>query len=336
MKIRHRFGMAAVAVALALVSSACGGGSDDADAAGGQDGLGTIKVAVGIRQTFEFLPAEYGQSLGVWEKRGLKVENLFVQGSGQVSQAMAAEQAEVGLTAGASGVDAILSGVESKIVGLIGKDFKMMLVVVPKDSTITDVSGLKGKTIGVSAAGRSPTTSPRRSPCSRAGRRATLKRANVGGLNEQLAALESGSTDAFVWSAEAGFALEEQGKGRVLMDFGNIVKDNVFGDIMATDAAIKDREAAVKAYLEGWYETVNYMKAHRTETIAYMVKQFQVSENVASKTYDHDIDNLSLDGTIPDLNLKGLAKSVVEQGIADKEPAVDSFWDGRFVPVAAG
>lgn len=335
MKFRHRIGMAAVAVALALVSSACGGSGDDAEA-GGQDGLGTIKVAVGIRQTFEFLPAEYGQSLGVWEKRGLKVENLFVQGSGQVSQAMAAEQAEVGLTAGASGVDAILSGVESKIVGLIGKDFKMMLVVVPKNSTITDVSGLKGKTIGVSAAGSLTDYLAKTIATQQGWAESDLKRANVGGLNEQLAALESGATDAFVWSAEAGFALEEQGKGRVLMDFGTIVKDNVFEDIMATDAAIKNREASVKAYLEGWYETVNYMKAHRTETIAYMVKQFQVSENVASKTYDHDIDNLSLDGTIPELNLKGLAKSVVEQGIADKEPTVESFWDGRFVPVAAG
>lgn len=336
MKIGHRFGMAVAAVALALVSTACGGSSDDSADNGGQGGLGTLKVAVGIRQTFEFLPAEYGVELGVWQKRGLAVDNLYVQGSGQVSQAMASNQAEVGLTAGASGVDAILSGVESKIVGLIGKDFKMMLVVVPKDSPITDISGLKGKTVGVSAAGSLTDYLAKTITVNQGWAESDIKRANVGGLNEQLAALESGATDAFVWSAEAGFALEEQGKGRVLMDFGDIVKDNVFEDIMATDAAINDRKAAVQAYLDGWYETVNYMKAHRDETIAFMVSEFEVSENVAAKTYDHDIDNLSLDGTIPEVNLKGLAKSVVDQGIADKEPAVETFWDGRFVPVAAG
>ncbi|BCB90095.1 hypothetical protein Psuf_074080 [Phytohabitans suffuscus] len=328
--------MAAAAVALTLTGSACGGGDDEGTGSGdGQGDLGTIKVAVGIRQTFEFLPAEYGVELGVWQKRGLKVENVYVQGSGQVSQAMASGQTDLGLTAGASGVDAILSGVPSKIVGLIGKDFKMMIVVVPKDSPITDINGLKGKTVGVSAAGSLTDYLAKTITVHQGWAETDIKRANIGGLNEQLAALESGATDAFVWSAEAGFALEEQGKGRVLMDFGDVVKDNVFEDIVANDSAIKDREAAVRAYLEGWYETVNHMKANRDETIAFMVKEFEVSQNVASKTYDHDIDNLSLDGTIPEVNLKGLAKSVVDQGIADKEPAIETFWDGRFVPVTA-
>ncbi|MEQ4304668.1 ABC transporter substrate-binding protein [Plantactinospora sp. B6F1] len=331
MKTRRKIFMAAVAASLMLGASACGGG-DDADSG---DGLGTVKVAVGIRQTFEFLPAEYGKELGVWRKRGLEVENVYVQGSGQVSQAMASGQAELGLTAGASGVDAILSGVPSKIVGLIGKDFKMMLVVVPKDSPITDINGLRGKTIGVSAAGSLTDYLAKNIALHQGWPESDIKRANIGGLNEQLAALESGATDAFVWSAEAGFALEEQGKGRVLFDFGEVVKDNVFEIIVAGDSAISDREDAMRAYLEGWYETVNHMKANRDETIAFMVKTFEVTEGVASKTYDHDMANLSLDGTIPELNLNGLATSVVEQGITDKKPAVETFWDDRFVPVAA-
>jgi ABC-type nitrate/sulfonate/bicarbonate transport system substrate-binding protein len=334
MKGKQRIWIAATLAAFTLLGSACGGADDGADAGGGE--LGAVKVAVGIRQTFEFLPAEYGVELGVWQKRGLKVDNLFVQGSGQVSQAMAADQAQLGLTAGASGVDAILSGVPAKITGLIGRDFKMMIVVVPKNSPITDISGLRGKNVGVSAAGSLTDYLAKTIASNQGWPENSIKRANIGGLNEQLAAMESGATDAFVWSAEAGFALEEQGKGRVLMDFGDIVKDNVFEDIVATDKAIKDREPAVKAYLEGWYETVRYMKANRDKTIAFMVKAFEMSESVAGKTYDQDIDNLSLDGSIPEKNLAGLAQSVVDQGIVDKVPAIDSFWDGRFVPVAAG
>ncbi|MFC4055470.1 ABC transporter substrate-binding protein [Actinomadura syzygii] len=324
--------MAGVAAVLALTASACGG--DGSDSGGGDGGPGTIKVGVGTRQTFEFLPAEYGVDLGVWKKRGLNVENVYVQGGGQVSQAMAAGQVQVGLTTGSSGADAILSGVPSKVVGLIGKDFKMMQVVVAKDSPITDVKGLKGKTVGVSAAGSLTDYLAKMIAVSQGWSERDVKRANTGGLNEQLAALESGSIDAFVWSAEAGFALEEQGKGRVLMDFGDVVKDSVFENIIATNDAVKKREASVRAYLEGWYETVNYMKAHRAETVAYMVKKFEVSETVAGKTYDHDIGNLSGDGSIPEANLKGLAASLVAQGVVDDEPATDEFWDGRFVPVA--
>ncbi|WP_213455439.1 ABC transporter substrate-binding protein [Rhizomonospora bruguierae] len=331
MKGKKRILMAAALAAVTILGSGCGGGDGSGETDG--DGLGTIKVAIGTRQTFEFLPAEYGLKLGVWEKRGLKAENLYVQGSGQVSQAMAAHQADLGLTAGASGVDAILKGVPSKIVGLIGRDFKMMLIVVPNDSPITDISGLRGKTLGVTSAGSLTDYLAKSVALKQGWPENAIKRANIGGLTEQLAALESGAIDAFVWSAEAGFTLEEQGKGRVLADFGNIVQNSVFEDIVANDSAIEGRPDAIRAYLEGWYETVRYMEEHRDETIAFMVEEFELPQTVAAKTYDHDIANLSLDGTIPQQNLEGLAKSVVDQGIVDKQPSIETFWDSQFVPV---
>jgi ABC-type nitrate/sulfonate/bicarbonate transport system substrate-binding protein len=322
-------------LALILFTTACGGSGGDQPSGSGGARLGTLTVAIGTAQTFEFLPAEFGQKLGVWSKRGLDVKNLNVQGSGQVSQAMAAGQADIGLTAGASGVDAILSGVESKIVGLIGKDFNLMVLVVPTNSSIRGIGDLQGKVIGVSAAG-SLTDYLARVIAQRQGwPESAIRRAAIGGLNEQLGAMESGATDAFIWSAEAGFALEEQGKGKVLLNFGDLVPNNVFEDIMATNSAIEDRPDAVRAYLEGWYETIRYMKAHRDEVIAYMTTSFQVSPNAAAKTYDLDIGNLSTDGVIPTENLNGLSQSLVQMGIAKEAPPVGTFWDGRFVPVPA-
>jgi ABC-type nitrate/sulfonate/bicarbonate transport system substrate-binding protein len=333
---KHVLKYMAPLVALALATTGCGGSeADEGDTQAGTEGrdLGSVSVAIGTAQTFEFLPAEFGLELGVWESRGLDVTNVSVQGSGQVSQAMAAGQADLGLTAGASGVDAILSGVESRIVGLIGQDFNMMVLVVPQDSEIQDIGDLRGKVVGVTSAGSLTDYLVRVIAEDQGWPETDIQRAAIGGLNEQMAGLESGATDAFVWSAEAGFSLEEQNKGRVLLSFGELVKDNVFEDIMATTAVIEEREDAVRAYLEGWYETVQYMVDHRDETIAYMVKTFEISETVAAKTYDLDIENLSTDGTIPQRNLEGLAQSLVSMGIADEAPAVETFWDDRFVPV---
>jgi ABC-type nitrate/sulfonate/bicarbonate transport system substrate-binding protein len=324
-------------VILALGATACGGGSEETGGAstdGESTDLGSVSVAIGTAQTFEFLPAEFGLELGVWEERGLDVQNISVQGSGQVSQAMAAGQADIGLTAGASGVDAILSGVESRIVGLIGKDFNMMVLVVPADSGIKDISDLEGSVVGVTSAGSLTDYLARVIAEDQGWPETAIQRAAIGGLNEQLAALESGATDAFIWSAEAGFTLEETGKGKVLLSFGELVENNVFEDIMATTTAIEEREDAVRAYLEGWYETVQYMADNRDETIEYMVKTFEISETVAAKTYDLDMENLSTDGTIPEENLEGLAKSLVTMGITDKAPSLDVFWDDRFVPVS--
>ena len=119
----------------------------------------------------------------------------------------------------------------------------------------------------------------------------------------------------------------------MLFSFGDIVKDNLFEVIVAQRSVIEERPEAVLAYLEGWYETVAWMKANRQGTIDWLVKNWELSENVAAKTYDLDIDNLSSDGFAPLRNLEGLAQSMVTIGRAATAPPVSSFWDGRFVPV---
>lgn len=299
--------------------------------------LGKVQIIIGINKTFEFLPAELGRELGVWKKRGLEVENVYVKGSGQVAQALAAGQGEIALSAGASGATPILKGLEAKAIAAIGHDFNMMVLVVPKSSKVSAAADLKGKAIGITSHGSLTDWLVDQLAASQkwsVGR--DVRKAVVGGLTEQLAALKTGAIDAFVWSAEAGFELEEKGEGRVLMDFGQIVKNNVFEAIFATNKAVKERPEAVKAYLEGWYETIRYMKANKDATVKFMVKQFDMTENVARKTYELDINNLSTDGTIPEVNLQGLAESLVAMGIAKEKPPISQFFDGRFVPVKVG
>ena len=326
--------MVALFASMLLIVAACGGSADDNGSAKDNGDLGTIGVAIGTQNTFEFIPTTLGVKLGVWKKRGLKIKNINVQGSAQVAQAVAAGQADMGVTAGASGVDGILSGVKAKIVGLIGKDFNMMVLVVPANSGIESVKDLKGGAVGVTSAGSLTDYLASVIAQDQGWPKSAIKRAAIGGLSENLAALESGTTDAFIWSAEAGIALEEQGKGRVLLNFGKMMGDNVFEATLASDDTIKNRPDAVRAYLEGWYETVEYMAAHRDETIDYMTKTFQVSKIVAAKTYDLDMSNLSTDGTIPKENLQGLAQSVVDMGVVKDTPDIETFWDSQFVPVS--
>lgn len=294
--------------------------------------LGGLTVVIGTDKTFEFLPAELGLELGVWEARGLDVSNLYVQGSGQVAQTLAAGEGDVAVTAGASGVTPIIAGLEARIVGEIGRDFNMMVMVTDADSELESIEDLRGATVGITSQGSLTDYLARLVIEQQGWSEGDMNIAPIGGFNEQVAALESGAIDAFVWSGEAGFQLEEEGTGRVLFDFGELVQNNVFEVINATTEAIEDRPDAVRAYLEGWYETVQYMKDHPAETVAYCVEQYEISEFVCQSTYDLDIDNLSVDGVIPQENLEGLAQSVVSESIPEP-PAIEQFYDPQFVPI---
>ncbi len=316
--------VAAVAVAAMLAAPA--------DAAAAE--LGKLRVVIGTAKTFSFLPGEMGKQLGVWSKRGLEVETVYVRGSGQVAQTLAAGQADVALTAGASGLAPILKGLEAKFVGEISRDFRTMVLVVPKAWSGRAAADLRGKAIGITSHG-SLTDWLVDQLAAREGWAVgrDVRKAVAGGLSEQLAALKTGATDAFVWSAEAGFELEEKGEGRVLLDFGAIVGKNVFEVLSARDEVVAKRPDAVRAYLEGFYETIRYMKANKDATIRFTMKAFDLSESTARKTYELDIDNLSPDGLIPEANLGGLAESAVVMKLTAEKPPVSRFYDGRFVPV---
>lgn len=320
-----------------LVVAACGG-SNGSDAEGADEpSLQTVDVAVGATNSFLFLPAQYGIELGIWEELGLDVQNQFVAGGGQITQALASGQVDLAASGGAASlVNAINKGLPAKFISSISSDFSMMVLVVKTDSPIERMADIKGKTIGITSPGSLTDYLVGQIEVTQGWPEGSIERAVVGDLPEQLAALNSGSTQGFVWSAEAGYELAEKQEGKVLFDYGDIVKNNIFESILASEQALTEEEDMVGKYLQGWYETVQYMRDHRDETIAYMAEEFGMLENAAAQTYDAGIESMSVDGTVAEANLQGLAQSLVDQGLADSPPDVSTFWVESFVPVSVG
>ena len=88
MKVRLMRAMAvAAAAAMVTVLAACGGGSDTATGGGQNGGTSDARIVVSVANSFEFLPAEFGLKLGVWNNRKLNVTNTYVSG-GQYGQAL--------------------------------------------------------------------------------------------------------------------------------------------------------------------------------------------------------------------------------------------------------
>lgn len=339
-------------LAVLLLAVACGGGGDAADTdsgtdtgaagddtsteqAGGED-LGTVRVAVGALQSIEFAAADLGKELGVWEDRGLTVEHISVSGGGEVARALAAGEADIGLTGGPGAVTPIIKGLEAELVAATSLDFVGMVIAVSADGDIQDTSDLEGKTIGFTSHGSLTDFASRKIAESEGWTMGEeVQGAAIGGITELMAALQQGSIDAFTWSPEAAYQLEEQGEARIIGNLAEIVGPNVYEAMYATNDLINNRTDALEAYMAGYFETVQYMKDNKDEAIAWMSEQWDLSEYAVTQTYEISADNLSTTGEIPEENLQGLAESLpeIDEEITEA-PSPDEFWNPSFVPVS--
>lgn len=329
----------AVLGAFGLLLAACGSGSSQSSsqssssttAAGGAN-LGSLTVVAAVAHTFFYLPSAYGVQLGVWKKAGLNVRNVIVAGGGQSAQLLASGSADIELGTGPTDMNAIMRGLKAKIVGAAGLSFKPFVLIVPENSPIKSASELKGHTIGITGKGALTDYVVKELEKHYGWADGSVTEAPLGGLSEQLAAMKSGTTDGFVWTAGAGFNLEHSGQGKILFSFSKFVPPQLFEDLTASDSVIKQRPAAVSAYVKGWYQVANYMKSHPQQTIQFVSTSYGVPLSVATKIYNYEIVGLSMDGSIPQANLNGLLQSAVTQGITSQPPSASQVFDGQFLP----
>lgn len=319
--------MTAVATAGALLLAACGGNA--ATEADTDDELTVLMSTV----TFQYLPVLIGQDNGAFEEHGVTVKTLDVQGSSAAAQAMAAGEGDVMPISAVSVVAPILRGLEAKIIGSITNEFSSQVVVVGADSDLQGPADLEGRTIGIVQRGGLLFWLANQLADEQGWKEGQdYELAAVGGLSEQIAALEAGLTDGFIWTSDAAFQMEETGDGRALFDFGSIVDDNVNVVLAASDQVIAERPEAVEAFMRGWMDTIAWMADNKAGSVEACMEHYDMSEFVCQSVYDVEMGNFSQDGVIPEANLRGLAESMVEVDEEVTEPPASSdFYDSNFV-----
>jgi ABC-type nitrate/sulfonate/bicarbonate transport system substrate-binding protein len=286
--------------------------------------LGELSVVYVDSHSPAYIPGALGLKLGVWKKRGLEVKYLLVHGGGQANQIQLAGKADVAITGGITGIAAMAKGLPARFVGDFSSQYSSFVMVVPKNSQAHSPADMRGKRIGITSPGSLTEFLARKVP--------DAITVPVGGFNEQMAALERGTTDGFVWPAEAGFTLEEQKAGHAAFDYGSIVKPNLVECLQATTSLIENRPKVLQAYLDGYYEAVAYVKAHRTEMIDFVANEFSTTNYVATELYDSIAKDMSSDGEVPTSYLEELARVAHDAGTVAQIQDVKTYWNGSFVP----
>ena len=146
----RRTATVAIAGAIILLATACGGDTGSSDPGSGGDPVGITVLLPNPSAINVFnLCAAIGE--GYLADEGIDVTVEAVDGSGAVLQAMVADQAQIGLPGPGPVLNAINGGEDMR---MFYNSFSQSLfgLVVPADSSIKSIEDLKGKTIGVGTA----------------------------------------------------------------------------------------------------------------------------------------------------------------------------------------
>jgi len=299
---------------------------------GQADAATTVHVGNSSATAFNFMPLELGIRQGNFAKNGVDVQVVDLGGASKIYQAMIAGSIDMSLAAGTD-VPFIMKGVPETGVGAIAITPALLGIIVPWNSPVHSLADLKGKKVGVSTVG-SLTEWVAFAAIHKAG----LAQSDITIVTDgsttppQIAALETGQVDAQVSAVALGWNLEEQKKGRLLAAASEFVGPFLLNAIYARDDFIKEHPEALRGFLKGWYETVNFMATHRAETVQFENEIDHFSKAVNEKQYDTVMPSLSRDGKFPPDALAATARSMVDLDMLKTEPDMMKFLTTRFLP----
>ena len=134
--------------------------------------------------------------------------------------------------------------------------------VLPFDSKVRKVADLKGKRIGVATASTLTDWLVRELSRQQGWGSDGIAILALGQMQARLAAIQRGELDGMVIEAATGYELEEAGKARNFMLFGDIAKDFYAHVIFSTDDVVAPARPAA-AFPARLVPTVAFMRANK-------------------------------------------------------------------------
>jgi NitT/TauT family transport system substrate-binding protein len=290
----------------------------------------TLRVGKAVGVAFSFVPLDIGMRKGMFAQNGIEIEPTTFAGDARMQQAMTAGGIDIALGSGPAMAFTAKGAPVKAIAAMAGAPLLLCLIVRPDGPK--SVAALKGKTVSVSTVGSLTYWLVSETSRQQGWGPNGINIATLGAPQAQVVALERRDTDAMVADISSAFELEKTGKARILMRFGDLVKDFHIHVIFATDNAIATRPAALRAFLKGWFDTIAFMRANRAATVAIAMDVLNKDEAIIGRTYDELMPMYSDDGKFNPKALAVLATSYVDLGVLPQAPDMTKLYTEAFLP----
>ncbi len=270
-----------------------------------------IKLAIGARGNWETAAAELGQKAGFFHKRGLTLDLLYTQGSGETQQAVVSGSVAIGVGLGtASVMNAFAKGAPLRAIGNASTGSSEYWYV-PDNSPLRSMRDAGGKTIAYSTVGAS-------SHLEVLGflkfYGIDAKPVGTGGTAATFTQVMSGQVDVGWSSPPFGLDAAAAGKIRVIAHGSDLpyFRDQTIRLIVANANYLRAHAESVARFVQAYRDSLQWMYGSADGLAAY-AELAHVPETTARQVRDtfYPRDKMMVD------HISGLA-SVMADGVAFK------------------
>jgi len=322
-KVRYHSPLVQLALALGIAAQL----SIAAAPARAQD---TLRVGRAIANSWSFVPLDVGIEAGIFAKQNLAIERVAFTGSARLQQGLAAQSIDIGLGSGPE-LALVAKGAPVIAVGALVLSPRMT-ITVKASGALRALADLRGKRIGVSTAGSLTEWLTRELSRRQGWGRDGVQAVALGSDAAQIAAMKTDQIDGLVLDVATALRLESAGEGRIVLRFGDIIKNFIQNAAYARRDLVASDPQRIRGFLAGWYETIAYMGSHKEESIKIAMPVVDLQRDLAARGYEEWMEAYSRDGRFDPLALALLAKSFVETGVLPAEPDMRKLYTEEFLP----
>jgi NitT/TauT family transport system substrate-binding protein len=289
-------------------------------------------AAAKVANDFALAMVDYGNKLGTFGKQGLDVEVSLITQAKMV-QAVVAGSIDVALASGATLAFAA-KGAPLKGVAALSGPLSILVLVVRPDGSVTAMDQLRGRTVAVSNLGSLTDWAVSQIAVHQNWAPSDIKRVSVGDTPGRIAVLKTGAADAAVVDIAAALELQARGDAKILVRFGELIDKFQNQIIYASDKLIETNPDAVRSFNRAWFETLDFARAHKSETIAFAQQSLDVKPGIASQVYDELMlgNFFSKDGHFDAATLKAMSQSFVDMKLTDQAVDLSRYVTEQFLP----
>jgi ABC-type nitrate/sulfonate/bicarbonate transport system substrate-binding protein len=290
----------------------------------------TLRVGKAGREAFSFVPIDIGVRTGIFKKHGLDIEIANFGGDAKLQQAMAADSIDISLGSG-PGLAFIVKGSPVKGIAAMAGPPLLFALVVRNDDTVKTVDDLKGRKIGVSTVGSVTSWIISEVSRQRGWGFDGITQVPIGENAARVAAVRSKALDGCIVDIASALNYAQRGDGRILLRFGDLVKDFILHVIFATDTAIAKRPEALRGFMAGWLETIAYMRQNKAKSVEIAAEVMGTDAETAARIYDELMPMFSDTGRFDPKALAVLRRSFVEMKTLPEEPDMSKLYTEAFL-----